>query len=85
MVLPCRSVTVQQGESFFLWLEVEGEHPLHIQWAQDGRSLSNETSVQLHVEAAQEADAGSYVCTVINPHGQLSSNAAEVTVEMRWA
>ena len=72
-----------EGESFFLWLEVEGEHPLQVSWAQDGRSLVDQTNVQLHVGAARLRDAGSYICTVSNAQGRITCDAATVSVEPR--
>ena len=81
--IACRSVEVEEGESFFLWLEVEGEHPMDVRWTRDGRPVANQTDVQLHAEAAKGADAGDYVCTVTNQQGSLTSEAATVSVRPR--
>ncbi|KAK9841716.1 hypothetical protein WJX74_010733 [Apatococcus lobatus] len=78
-----RDAAVTEGEAFFLWLQVEGEHPLKISWAQDGHRLDGQDNVQLHVRAARLRDAGSYVCTVSNAEGRITSEAASVSVEAR--
>ncbi len=74
---------VEEGEPFFLWLEVEGEHPMDVKWTKDGRPVLDQPDVQMHVDAAKETDAGAYKCTIANVQGSVTSDAAKVSVRPR--
>ncbi|MCL6560098.1 MAG: immunoglobulin domain-containing protein, partial [Firmicutes bacterium] len=78
--------TVTAGQTASFTVTVTGDAPLTYQWKKDGNNLSDggnisgATTATLTVSNAQAADAGSYTCFVSNVVGNVTSNAATLTV-----
>lgn len=77
--------TVYIGSKATLSVQVAGTPPLVYQWKKDGQVLAGATNASLVLATATAADAGSYVVTVSNSAGSVTSNPAQLAVQMRPA
>jgi pectin methylesterase-like acyl-CoA thioesterase len=74
------SLSLNPGQSNALTVLAKGTAPLSYQWKKDGAVVSGATSASLALGNVSNADAGSYVVTITNAYGTVSSSAATVTV-----
>lgn len=78
--------TVIAGQTATFKVEAVGDAPLSYRWKKDGADLSDGDNISGAAEAvltihnAQKADEGSYTCYVSNDKGNLTSDAAILTV-----
>ena len=75
-----QSATVATNQPVTLSVSATGGAPLTYQWSMNGNVLAGATSTSLAFAAPQLIDSGSYTCTVSNPVGTATSNAALLTV-----
>jgi sugar lactone lactonase YvrE len=75
-----RSQTVAAGGTVVFAVSGGGSPDPVFQWQKDGVALAGATTPTLVIRGASAADAGSYVCTVTNTHGSVSSTAAQLTL-----
>jgi uncharacterized protein YjdB len=73
-----QSLTV--GDNLSLSVAATGDN-LSYQWKKDGNDIFEATNATYTKSNVQTGDAGSYVCTVSNAGGSVTSNAATVTVQ----
>ena len=71
--------TVTTGDQATFNIVATGTKPLHYSWSQDGQDIGADSDTFTISEATVE-DAGSYVVTVSNDFGQVTSDAAILTV-----
>ena len=80
------SQTVSVGETATFTVAAIGDPPLAYQWQKNGADLTNgghyagATTSSLTVFNADSTDAGTYRCVVANPLGDVTSDAATLTV-----
>ena len=74
-----RSQTVATGNQATFNVVATGTTPLHYGWLQDGQPVGADSNTFIISEVATE-DAGSYVVIVSNDFGQVTSDAAILTV-----
>ncbi|MEA5024114.1 hypothetical protein SDC9_09219 [bioreactor metagenome] len=72
--------TVTAGQTATFTVAATGDAPLSYQWKKDGIDITGATSSTLTITDADESDAGSYTCYVSNAAGNVTSNAATLTV-----
>ncbi len=78
--------TVIAGQTATFRVEAVGDAPISYRWIKDGADLSDTDNISgaaeaaLTIHSAQEADEGSYTCYVSNEKGNLTSDAAALTV-----
>ncbi|MFF2481308.1 S-layer homology domain-containing protein [Paenibacillus sp. NPDC058071] len=79
-----KTVTVGQTATFSV--TASGDAPLNYQWKKDGNALidggniSGATTATLGITNAQPSDAGNYTVVITNAAGDVTSNAATLTV-----
>jgi len=74
------SQTIALGSSASFTVAATGTAPLTYQWSKDGVALSGATSATLDFVSVTAADAGSYTVAVGNAAGNVTSDAATLTV-----
>ncbi|MEK4364113.1 immunoglobulin domain-containing protein [Paenibacillus sp. FSL M8-0212] len=72
--------TVTEGQTATFSVTASGDAPLSYQWKKSGTDITGATSAILTVTNAQAVDAGSYTVKVTNTAGNVTSNAASLTV-----
>ncbi len=72
--------TVTAGQTATFTVAATGDAPLSYQWKKDGIDITGATASTLTITDADESDAGSYTCYVSNAAGNVTSNAATLTV-----
>lgn len=75
-----RNVTVYEGETIRLAVDVIGTEPLHYQWFKSDVAIEGATSVQLYIPDARTTDSGTYTVRVSNEAGEVISAPAIVEV-----
>ena len=73
------AVSVNYGDSLYLYPSVSGTQPMTFQWSKDGVNLPNATSSYLSLYSVTSANAGKYTITASNLAGTTSASVA-VTV-----
>ena len=76
------AATVSEGTALSLSVTATGTAALNYQWYRDGMLISGATAATYSVAKASAADAGSYVVTVTNAAGEVSSTPAAVVVNL---
>ncbi|MDP0491974.1 MAG: immunoglobulin domain-containing protein [Verrucomicrobiota bacterium JB023] len=74
------SLVLDPGSTATFTCEAVGTSAISYQWSKDGDLLPGETSPSLTLPNAQEADEGSYTCTVTNGSGSVTSQTATLDV-----
>jgi len=75
------SQTVTDGQSATFSVTVSGTAPLSYQWTKGGNDIPGATSASYTTPPATLADDGSaFQCIVSNPYGEITSSAAQLTV-----
>ncbi|MDF2511699.1 MAG: hypothetical protein K0S04_1565, partial [Herbinix sp.] len=74
--------TVIEGQTVAFTVAAAGDGPLFYQWRKDGADIAGATSSTLTIYNANPSDAGSYSCYVSNEVGNVTSNAATLTVNL---
>lgn len=77
--------TVTAGQTATFTVTATGTAPLSHQWKKDGTDIPGATASTLTITDAQASDAGSYTCYVSNAAGNITSNAATLTVNQLGA
>ncbi|TGE37386.1 6-bladed beta-propeller [Desulfosporosinus fructosivorans] len=72
--------TVTAGQTATFTVAASGTAPLSYQWKNDGVDIIGAASSTLTITNVQASDAGSYTCYVSNGAGNITSNAATLTV-----
>lgn len=72
--------TVTAGQTATFTVAATGDAPLSYQWKKDDTDIPGATASTLTITDADESDAGSYTCYVSNAAGNITSNAATLTV-----
>ncbi|WKL03689.1 immunoglobulin domain-containing protein [Paenibacillus amylolyticus] len=72
--------TVTEGQTATFSVTASGDAPLSYQWKKNGTDINGATSSTLTVTNAQKVDEGSYTVEVTNTAGNVTSNAALLTV-----
>lgn len=80
IVRPPAGRTVTAGQAFTLNVSARGARPLRFQWLKNGTAISGATSPIYRDSSASALDAGGYSVRVTNAVGQITSAAAQVTV-----
>jgi len=75
-----QSQTKCVGQSVTFTVVASGTTPLSYQWKKNGVDISGATSSSYTISTVTTADAGSYTCYVSNACGNVTSNAATLTV-----
>jgi hypothetical protein len=73
-------VTVDHGDSIWLYPSISGSGTITYQWKKDGVAITGATGYSYSKYNMQAADAGNYTVTATNSAGSTTSNAAKVTV-----
>ncbi|MGD7652034.1 MAG: DUF1566 domain-containing protein [Verrucomicrobiales bacterium] len=75
------SQTVAPGDTVSFSITASGTEPMSYEWFKDDVSLGDATTEPSHtIDAAEAADAGTYVCVVTNDFGSVTSDGAVLTV-----
>lgn len=74
------SQTKCTGQSVTFSVAASGTAPLGYQWKKGGTNISGATSSSYTINSVATGDAGSYNCYVSNACGNITSNAATLTV-----
>ncbi len=74
------STTVTTGSTVTFTVAASGTAPLMYQWQKNGTAISGATAASFTIASVATSDAGSYTCTVSNSVGNVTSNAATLTV-----
>ena len=74
------SVSAHEGGTVVLAAGAKGSGPLAYQWSKDGAILSGATSARLTLSNISRDSAGSYLVTVRNAFGSVTSTAALLSV-----
>ena len=77
--------TICEGGNHSFSVTADGTATLSYQWKKDGSNISGATSASYTVSTATTGDAGSYTCYVSNACGNVTSNAATLTVNVATA
>jgi hypothetical protein len=80
-VPPAGGAAVALSE-FTLSAVAGGAPPLRYQWTRNGSNLAGATNATHTIALVLPSDAGHYAVSVYNPFGSVTSQAAEVTVEI---
>lgn len=72
--------TVTAGETATFSVTAKGAAPLTYQWLKDGNAIAGATGSTLTLTNVQTADAGRYACYISNSAGNITSDAATLTV-----
>ncbi|WKL03690.1 immunoglobulin domain-containing protein [Paenibacillus amylolyticus] len=72
--------TVTEGQTATFTVTASGDSPLSYQWKKNGTDITGATSATLTITNAQKVDEGSYTVEVTNTAGNVTSNAALLTV-----
>lgn len=71
---------VTRGQTASLSVQASGIQPITYQWRLNGTAISGATNPTLTIPNAQPANAGSYSCQAVNPHGITISSSATLVV-----
>jgi sugar lactone lactonase YvrE len=74
------SQTLSLGSTVVFSVAAVGSPLPSYQWSLDGAPIVGATSSSLTINDATFANAGSYTCTITNPSGSVTSNAATLTL-----
>ncbi|MBP5321802.1 MAG: immunoglobulin domain-containing protein [Kiritimatiellae bacterium] len=76
-------LTVMEGDPASWTIEARGgSAPLHYQWYRDGTAIPGATSSTYTLSPTTRSDSGAtFFCTVSNPGGSVTSEAATLTVD----
>ena len=74
------AATVNVGGAASFTIVASGTAPLSYQWQKNGTAIPGATAASYAMAAVQSGDAGSYVCTVTNSVGSITSSGATLTV-----
>ncbi len=74
------SVSVVAGAGVTFSVVATGAAPLGYQWYKNSAAMTGATAAKFSIASAQASDAGSYMCTVANGTGFVTSAAATLTV-----
>ncbi len=77
-----QDVTVTQGQSASFSVVPNGSSPFGYQWLFNGVALSSATNSALTLASAQPTDAGGYSVAVSNAGGSVTSQVADLTVNV---
>lgn len=72
-------ITLAVGNTLHFTVAVGGTGPFTFQWTRGATSVGS-NSPELTIPSVQLSDAGAYTCTITNGQGQVSTTAAQVTV-----
>jgi len=75
-----RNKDILTGGDWSLSVDALGTQPLSYHWSLDGSPIPNATNASFSIHNAQPSDAGSYVVTVSNALGWVTSSPAVVRV-----
>ena len=75
------SQTKCSGQSVTFTVAASGSAPLSYQWKKNGSNISGATSSSYTISTVTSGDAGNYTCYVSNACGNVTSNAATLTVK----
>jgi hypothetical protein len=73
---------VTSGQSVTFSVVATGVAPITYEWFKDGSSISRATSATYTITSAAASDSGSYTVVVTNSQGNVTSNAAYLTVSV---
>ncbi|ARB90967.1 immunoglobulin I-set domain protein [Legionella longbeachae] len=76
------SQTVTAGQSVTFSVTASGTTPLFYQWYFNGLAISGATAASYTIASVAAADAGNYTVSVSNVAGNVTSNAATLTVNL---
>jgi hypothetical protein len=74
------NVSVLAGSSASFSIVATGTAPLTYQWSKGGTAISGATSATYSIASAQASDAGTYMCTVTNSAGAVTSSGATLAL-----
>ena len=77
---PASSIITYVGEQVTFSVTATGTSPLTYQWYFNGTNLPGATASSFTIAAIQNANAGSYFCTVTNPSGFANSTNVSLSV-----
>jgi len=77
-----QNLTVTQDQNASFSVVANGSAPFSYQWYFNGAAMSGATNASLTLNDVQPAQAGSYTVMVSNPVGNLTSQAAALTVNV---
>ena len=78
--IPISTLSVCEGTTLNLTVNVSGLSPYSFQWYQNGVILPTQTNQNLIINNVDATHAGSYTCVVSNSCGNTTSNACNVTI-----
>ena len=73
---------LRQGETISLVVAASGTEPLRFEWKRDGQVLDEFTGSKVEISDVQAAQGGTYTVTVSNEGGAVTSDEAEVVVNV---
>gem|GEM_PF-859890 len=73
------NIEMTAGQSNRIWVAVEGRQPMSYKWTKDGSAFNGSTNYIVFASASSN-DSGSYVVTVSNKDGSVTSGAMVVHV-----
>lgn len=74
------NVTVNIGETIYLYAEGSGTESLNPVWKKNDVAIEGATSSLLQIDNAQLSDSGHYTCEISNDYGSVITNTVYVTV-----
>lgn len=74
------SASVVAGDPATFTVVASGATPLSYQWQKNGVNIAGATAATYQIAQTTAADAGNYRCVVTNPIGNITSNAATLTI-----
>lgn len=74
------SGSVVAGDPASFTVAASGATPLSYQWQKNGVNIPGATAATYQIAQTTAADAGQYRCVVTNPIGNITSNAATLTI-----
>lgn len=81
MVTQPEDVSVNIGETIYLYAESDGSQPIDPVWKKNGIAIEGATSSLLQIDNASIFDAGEYTCEMSNEWGSVVTRVAIVEVK----